>query len=74
MRGDVTTALEQADAALVLATEPGFPMWAARATEMRGWALVMRDKSEEGRAQLSQGIAGWRATGASSPKQARAIP
>jgi predicted ATPase len=31
---------------------------------LRGWALAMRDKSEEGMAQLRQGIVDWRATGA----------
>jgi predicted ATPase len=64
MRRDVAAALEQADAALALATEHGFPFWAALATTLRGWALAMRDKSEEGIALLSQGITAFRATGA----------
>jgi predicted ATPase len=60
---DVAAVLEQAEAALALATEHGFPQWAAFGATLRGWALAMRDESEEGLAQLSQGIAGWRATG-----------
>jgi hypothetical protein len=56
MRRDVAAALEQADAALALATEHGFPTVAALATTLRGRALAMRDKSEEGIALLSQGI------------------
>ena len=31
---------------------------------MRGWALAMQDKSEEGVLELQRGIAAWRATGA----------
>jgi predicted ATPase len=64
MRRDVAAALEQAEATLALATEHGFPHWAALGATLRGWALAMRDKSEEGMAQLCQGIADWRATGA----------
>jgi predicted ATPase len=66
MRRDVVAALEQTDAALALTTEHGFPIWAALATTLRGWALAMREKSAEGIAQLSQGIAAWRATGAAT--------
>jgi predicted ATPase len=36
----------------------------ALGTSLRGWALVIQDQREEGRAQLHQGIAAWRATGA----------
>jgi hypothetical protein len=46
MRRDVAAALEQADAALALATEHGFPTVAALATTLRGRALAL----------LSQGI------------------
>jgi predicted ATPase len=65
MRRDVTAVLEQAEATLALATEHGFPHWAALGATLRGWALAMRDKSEDGMAQLRRGIADWRATGAS---------
>ena len=55
---------EQAEAAVALATEQGFPLWAAMGTILRGWALAMQGQGEEGMAQVRQGIAAWRATGA----------
>jgi predicted ATPase len=64
MRREVAAVVEQAEAILALATEHGFPHWAALGATLRGWALAMRDKSEEGMAQLRHGIADWRATGA----------
>jgi class 3 adenylate cyclase/predicted ATPase len=53
---------EQAEAALTLATEQGFPHQLALGTILRGWALA--EQGEEGIAQIRQGIAAWRATGA----------
>ena len=47
-----------------LATAQGFPFWAAWGTIFRGWALVMQGQGAEGMAQVRQGIAAWRATGA----------
>ncbi len=55
---------EQAEAAVALSTEQGFPLWAALGTILRGWALAMQGQGEEGMAQVRQGIAAWRATGA----------
>jgi predicted ATPase len=55
---------EHAEAAVALATEQGFPLWAALGTVLRGWALAMQGGGEEGMAQVRQGIAAWRATGA----------
>jgi hypothetical protein len=55
---------EQAEAAVALSTEQGFPLWVAWGTSLRGWALAMQDQSEEGLAQVRQGIAVCRATGA----------
>jgi predicted ATPase len=55
---------EQAKAAVALATEQGFPLWAAMGTSLRGWALAMQGQGEEGLAQVRQGIAAYRATGA----------
>ena len=55
---------EQAEAAVALATEQGFTQWAALGTVFRGWALAMQGQGEEGLAQVRQGIAAWRATGA----------
>ena len=55
---------EHAEAAVALATEQGFPLWAAWGTSLRGWALAMQGQGEEGLAQVRQGLAAWRATGA----------
>jgi predicted ATPase len=61
---DVPAVHEQAEAAVALATEQGFPQWAAYGTSLRGWALAMQGQGEEGIAQVRQGIAAYRATGA----------
>jgi predicted ATPase len=63
-RRDVSTVHEHAEAAVTLATEQGFPLWAAFGTSVRGWALVMQNQGEAGMAQVRQGITAWRATGA----------
>ena len=63
-RRDVPAVHEQAEAAVALATKQGFPLWAATGTSLRGWALAMQGQGEEGLAQVRQGIAAWRATGA----------
>jgi predicted ATPase len=55
---------EHAEAAVALSTEQGFPLWAALGTSFRGWALAMQGQGEEGMAQVRQGIAACRATGA----------
>jgi predicted ATPase len=62
-RRDMPAVQEHADAAVALATEQGFPQWAAQGTSMRGWALTMQGQGEQGLAQVRQGIAVGRATG-----------
>jgi predicted ATPase len=64
LRRDVPAVHEQAEAAVALATEQGFPLWIGLGTILRGWALAMQGQGKEGMAQLRQGIAAWRATGA----------
>jgi predicted ATPase/class 3 adenylate cyclase len=64
LRRDTRTVREHADAAVALATEQGFALWAAKATISRGWALAMEGDSQEGVPELEKGIAAWRATGA----------
>jgi predicted ATPase len=65
LRRDVPAVHEQAEAVIALSTEQGFPyIWAAQGTSFRGWALAMQGQGEEGLAQVRQGIAAWRATGA----------
>ena len=63
-RRDVPAVHEHAEAAVALATEQGFPHWAAMGTVLWGWALAMQGQREEGIAQIGQGIAAFRATGA----------
>jgi predicted ATPase/class 3 adenylate cyclase len=64
LRRDVPATYEHADACVALATEQGFPHWAAAGTIMRGWALAMQGQGEAGIAEVLQGLAAWQATGA----------
>jgi predicted ATPase len=61
---DVPAVHEQAEAAVALAIEQGFPFWVAAGTILRGWALAMQGQGEAGMAEVCQGIAAYRATGA----------
>jgi predicted ATPase/class 3 adenylate cyclase len=54
---------EQAEAAMALAREQGFPQWVALGTVQRGWALAEQGLGAEGIAQMHQGLAAFRATG-----------
>ncbi len=63
---DVPAVHEQAEAAGALSTAQGFPQWAAMGTSLRGWALAMQGQGEAGLAQVRQGIAARRATGAAA--------
>ena len=64
VRRDVPAVREHAEAAVALSNEQGFPLWAATGTTLRGWALAMQGQGEAGLAQVRQGTAAWRATGA----------
>ena len=63
-RRDVPATQGAADAAVTLATTHGFPHWCAVGTSMQGWARSMQDQREGGLAQIREGIAAFRATGA----------
>jgi predicted ATPase len=63
-RRDVPAVREQAEAAVALSTEQGFPLWAAAGTLCRGWALAMQSQAEKGMVQVREGITAWQATGA----------
>jgi predicted ATPase len=63
-RRDVPAVHEHAEAAVALATAQGFLYLAALGTSLRGWALALQGQGEAGLAQLRQGIAAYRATGA----------
>ncbi len=55
---------ERAEASVALCTEQEFPLLLAFGTLLRGWALAEQGQREEGIAQIRQGLAAWRATGA----------
>jgi predicted ATPase len=63
-RRDVSSVYEQAEAAVTLSTEHGFPLYAAMGTSLRGWGLAMQGQGEHGLSQVRQGTTAWRATGA----------
>ena len=64
-RRESRTAEEEAEAAIVLAHEHGFPFWLTIGTMAQGWALAKRGKKQEGLAQIRQGLAEQRTIGAS---------
>jgi class 3 adenylate cyclase/tetratricopeptide (TPR) repeat protein len=51
-RGEAHAAEEQAEAAIALASEQGFPQWLTTGTMLRGWALAMQGQGEEGTVQI----------------------
>jgi predicted ATPase len=55
---------EQAEADIALATEHKIAFFLAHGTIFRGWALVEQGQRTEGIAQIRQGLADYRATGA----------
>ncbi len=57
-------AQECAEAALVLATEQGFPFWRTFGSMPHGWALAQQGQAREGIEQIRQGLMAFRATGA----------
>ena len=65
LRREGPAAQECVEAELTLATEHGFPFWVAGGTILRGWARAVQGQTTEGIAEMRQGIAAWRAIGAS---------
>jgi len=64
LRREERTTQEQAEAAIRLSVEQGFPLWMAGATIYKGWALAEQGQYKEGISLMSEGIATWQATGA----------
>jgi TOMM system kinase/cyclase fusion protein len=62
-RREVLAAHEQAEAAIHLATEQGFAYWLTRGKVLHGWALAMQEQTEQGTAEMRQGLAADLATG-----------
>jgi predicted ATPase len=63
-RRDPQRTRQQAEAAIAIATDHGFPQWLVWGTALRGWALCEQGEAEEGIAQLRQAIVRWRAVSA----------
>jgi predicted ATPase len=63
-RRDARAAQETAEALMALSTEHGLTDWLAWATALRGWAMTEQGRNEEGIAQIQEGLAASRATGA----------
>jgi predicted ATPase len=63
-RGETSQTRRWADQALATATKHGFPIRAAQAAILGGWALAVTGAGHEGVEQLRDGLAGYLATGA----------
>jgi len=63
-RQDVPAMHEHAEAVVALASEQGFPLYAAWGMSFCGWALAKQAQGEVGMAQVRQGITILRTTGA----------
>ena len=60
-------AQENAEPAIALSSEHGFPLWLAMATALRGWALAQQGQlqdMQDSLDQVQQGMETWQATGA----------
>ena len=63
LRREAQAVQEQADVALVLSIEQGFPLWTAFGSVLKGWALTEQGQDAEGIAQMRQGLVAFEATG-----------
>ena len=63
-RREARAAQETAERLIALSAEHGFTHWLALATILRGWAMAEQGRNEEGIAQIQEGLAAFRATGA----------
>ena len=64
LRREAPLTQARAEAAMTIATDQGFPQQLAQAMPLRGWALAASGHGEEGITQIQQGLAAYRATGA----------
>jgi predicted ATPase len=64
LRREVRAVQERAEAAIVLATEQGFPHWIAHGSILCGWALAQQGQAQKGIEQIHQGLTTYCATGA----------
>src|SRR5262249_26231252 len=56
LRRDAATAEVEAEAAVQLSTDLGFPLYEAWGREVHGWALVVQGRAEEGIREMEQGL------------------
>jgi len=52
-----------AEEMIALATEQGLPLWLALETMLHGWALAEQGQTDEGIAEIQNGLSGYRAVG-----------
>jgi predicted ATPase len=64
IRREALPAQENAEGVIRVAAEHGFIQISALTTILRGWAMAAQGRSEEGIAQMQEGLAALRATGA----------
>jgi tetratricopeptide (TPR) repeat protein len=62
-RRDVSATQAQAEAAVNLSTEYGFPFWRTGGTVLLGWALCRQGQTERGIETIREGLIGWKAIG-----------
>jgi predicted ATPase/class 3 adenylate cyclase len=63
LRRERQLAQEQAEAAMAISSEQGFPFYSALGTILRGWAQAEQGQANEGIAQMRQGLVAYRTTG-----------
>ena len=63
-RHEARAAQKAAERAIALSAEHGFTFWLPVATILRGWAMAQQGLNEQGIAQMEEGLAAFRATGA----------
>jgi class 3 adenylate cyclase/predicted ATPase len=63
-RHEVRAVQERAEAVMKIAQEHGFPSWMAQGAMLCGWTLAQQGQTQEGIAQIEQGLAAYRVTGA----------
>jgi predicted ATPase len=68
-RREARAAQEHAESVIALCAEYGFSQVSALATSLRGWTMTEQGHNEEGIAQIQEGLAAYRATGAELLRQ-----
>ena len=63
-RGEVAAVRKRCEAALAVSEENGFPFMMVGSTLVLGWARAQQGEVETGIAQMREGLAAWKATGA----------